>query len=306
MSRSFTLTSEPKNIVNNFDFIGLLLGLPRLHGEKNVDYRRRLWDVYVHRASSCETGLVNGITRELGLCQYDAFTIDYTTPEYTPTSYTPAFFGRRTQIELYSNYNLIDSSVDANVLDIPIIDIYSRDSSSYYLEGLITAINTSAGFTATICNNANEKAPSQSIISIDSGQWQEDEELQPVYKHLFQHKNIIPGSVTFSTNVFVEHVDSASLVLASGDYHIDYINGVLNTYDIIPLHTTCRYMYNSFPLTVRYSPVILHEFNSSYFCAKVFEQILQPDGTYIDGLPTSDVVQYINELLNVKGMLWGD
>jgi len=38
---------------------------------------------------------------------------------------------------------------------------------------------------------------------------------------------------------------------------------------------------------------------------KVFEQILQPDGTYTDGLPLSDAVDYINDLISAKGVLWG-
>jgi hypothetical protein len=64
-------------------------------------------------------------------------------------------------------------------------------------------------------------------------------------------------------------------------------------------------MYDELPLVLQASPVILHEFCSDLFRAKVFEQVLQSDGTYHDGLPVDPAIDYINELLEVNSMLWG-
>jgi hypothetical protein len=55
------------NVWNCFDEFGLLLGLPRIPGEKNRAYKARLLDVYVHPANSTYQGLINGISRELGI-----------------------------------------------------------------------------------------------------------------------------------------------------------------------------------------------------------------------------------------------
>ena len=60
-------TPEVYNIWNHFDEFGLELGLPRILGEKNKDYKARLTDVYVNPANSTYQGLLNGISRELGL-----------------------------------------------------------------------------------------------------------------------------------------------------------------------------------------------------------------------------------------------
>ena len=64
-------------------------------------------------------------------------------------------------------------------------------------------------------------------------------------------------------------------------------------------------MYDALPFDLAASPVVLHEFGSSFFRNKVFEQVLQSDGNYIEGLPLQDGIEYINELLNARGMYWG-
>lgn len=61
------LIPEVFNVWNHFDEMGLILGLPRNRGERNVDYKARLLEVYVNPADSTHTGLKNGISRELGL-----------------------------------------------------------------------------------------------------------------------------------------------------------------------------------------------------------------------------------------------
>lgn len=60
-------TPDVYNIWNCFDEFGLLLGLPRIPGEKNRAYKARLLDVYTNPANSTYSGLINGISRELGI-----------------------------------------------------------------------------------------------------------------------------------------------------------------------------------------------------------------------------------------------
>jgi len=46
---------------------GLLLSLPRNRGERNLSYRQRILDVFTHIGNSSVSGLLNSISRELGL-----------------------------------------------------------------------------------------------------------------------------------------------------------------------------------------------------------------------------------------------
>jgi hypothetical protein len=59
------------HVWNHFDEIGLMLGTPRLPIESNADYRKRLKDVFENPANSSHQGLINGLSRDLGLNRYD-------------------------------------------------------------------------------------------------------------------------------------------------------------------------------------------------------------------------------------------
>ena len=62
-----TTKTENFPVWNSFDEHGLILSTPRLPGEDNPTYKRRLKDVMVHRGSPRYIGLRNSITRDLGL-----------------------------------------------------------------------------------------------------------------------------------------------------------------------------------------------------------------------------------------------
>lgn len=55
------------HIWNFFDEFGLLLDTPRLYGEKNVNYKERLLDVFKHPANATKQGLEYLMARELKL-----------------------------------------------------------------------------------------------------------------------------------------------------------------------------------------------------------------------------------------------
>jgi len=55
------------HIWNFFDEFGMLLRTPRIFGERNIDYKKRILDVFRHPANASRIGLCNGIARELGL-----------------------------------------------------------------------------------------------------------------------------------------------------------------------------------------------------------------------------------------------
>lgn len=62
-------TAEQKynQFFNTFDRFGFMLGLERIPEENNIDYKRRLLDVYKHRSGTDYLPLLNGIIRELDI-----------------------------------------------------------------------------------------------------------------------------------------------------------------------------------------------------------------------------------------------
>ena len=55
------------HVWNCFDEFGLLLGVDRLHGEKNAAFKERILDVFRKPANSTKNGLQNAISRSLGI-----------------------------------------------------------------------------------------------------------------------------------------------------------------------------------------------------------------------------------------------
>lgn len=67
---------EAINIRTALDDQGSFLGIDRIVGESLKDFKRRLLEVNINLASSTYMGLINGITRELGLTQQRAFRVE--------------------------------------------------------------------------------------------------------------------------------------------------------------------------------------------------------------------------------------
>lgn len=55
----------PHQVWNFFDEMGALLSCPRLPMEPNVEYKKRILDVFINPANASKHGLINGIGREL-------------------------------------------------------------------------------------------------------------------------------------------------------------------------------------------------------------------------------------------------
>lgn len=55
------------HVWNAFDEFGFLLGLKRLHGERNASFKERILDVFENPGNSSKEGILNGLARELGI-----------------------------------------------------------------------------------------------------------------------------------------------------------------------------------------------------------------------------------------------
>ena len=290
------ITPVAKNISNEFDYFGMIIGLSRLPGEKNVDYRERLWDVYVNQSSSTEEGLINGISRELGLEKYEALTISTSGPE------EPRIVVDNAEIRLYSIWRTTSNfTLDAT------IDIFSRAGDAFYYTDLITEINNVAGFSATLKAGVDGHTRSACLLPADS-YGNAEESIYPMHKNILANDAIVDKSVEFSfegRDIFAFERSSEASVVSDGDYYINYAEGMIYSYKLPTKDITVRYAYRSTELVLSASPVILHDFGSDSFREKVFLQVLQEDGTYADGLPDPEALGYINEALTVVPMLWG-
>ena len=155
----FAGTPVPSNSFNQFDEHGLILSLNRLKEETNWEYRRRLFDVFANRANATYRGMVNGITRELGLSLYDAIQVNPKTSISTGKFFAPDPYIKFDGVWLY-----LYSDYANDVLDYK-IDRYAPGMNYEYLGQLVDFINETTYFEAFVMKGVNPYTRSMQILN---------------------------------------------------------------------------------------------------------------------------------------------
>lgn len=283
-------------VFNELDYHGSFLGLQRLPEEKNAEYKQRLLDVYVHRANSSYTGLVNGITRELGL---EFFTpIQVTLAAGVDPSWSP-------RIEFIENLVYIWKDVFTRQLD-RVIDRGNPKTASYFIAGLVDAINASDIFDAVVLDSQWNYKRSDNIVNQSSSKLVEAQPLLPSRTNHLGVRFIDKGSVVFSDlGTFRSEVTSLGLVNSPGKYHINYQTGLITSFGLPVDGSVIQYSFRQEIFQPTASPVIIRAVHSPEFQRVMFYQNEQLDGTLTSGTPTDKGASIINELLSVVPMYWG-
>ena len=290
-------TPEQHQVWNQYDDLGLLLDLPRIQGEVNSIYKQRLFDVFVNRANSTYRGLINGITRELGLSLYHAMTI---TPVWHGDGLrgpNPAVIFDETKCYIYADY--------VNDSPIATLDRFEK-TGSWTMEELAGDINSTGYMYASIQTGVSESTRSMEIFNQKSIDLVISEELDkggPVIN--LNNKNLLSDSITVSSNNLRERVDSQVDLVKNGQYYINSDLGIIYSFDAPEAGSVIRYEYRNDNLEVMASPVIIHNLQSLDFKEKMFEQILMDDGTYTNGAPTGLGADIVNELLSLFSLSYG-
>jgi hypothetical protein len=285
-----TYTPTQHHIWNELDEFGLLLDLPRLDEEANRSYKQRLFDVFVNRASSTYRGLINGVTRELGLDVYHAMTV---TPVWHGDGFrgpNPAIVFDETKCYVYADY--------VNEPAVATIDRFEK-TDSWTMQELVESINATEYMYASLQSGVLSSTRAMEIFNQKSIELVISEDLDkggPVVN--LDHSSILSDSVTISSTNLRERVSSQEALIKKGQYYIDYSIGVIYTVEAPEPGAVIRYQYRNDNFEVWASPVIIHSLQSSDFKGKMFEQILTDDGTYTNGAPTELGADLVNELLS--------
>lgn len=283
-------------VFNELDYHGTLLGLQRLPTERNLEYKQRLLDVYVHRANSSYTGLVNGLTRELGLQFFNPIEITVRN-DFDPTL-TP-------RIEFVDNTVKIWSDVLTQELEMSFQRSNETDSV-YFITGLVDKINTSTVFEATLLDAAYTWKRSDTILNQSSSKLVQAQVLLPSRINYLGNSNIEKGSLIFNnTAAFRYEVEDKSLLTYAGSYFVDYTNGVITSFSLPDTGVVLRYAFREDVFQPTASPVIVRAVHSDEFQKVMFEQTQQSNTDFSSGIPTPDGSSIINELLSVVPMYWG-
>jgi len=283
-----TYDLEPHQVYNEFDKQGLLIGLPRLPNERNKDYKKRLLNTYIDRANSTYRGLINGITRELGLTLSKVITIS---PVSVMTA--PVIIFSETKCILYSDFP------NTKILTI---DRYDRDGGSFTIAELISTINADGNFLAVVASGIDTSKRSMTIYNQSSVEGVPAENIEGRGSTIkLENENLIDDTISLISDNLTERVFSLANLIASNQYYIDITTGTISTLTIPSINSYISYSYLGTSFDVWNSPIIIHNLQSADFRTKMFEVI---DSETL-GRPTDLGASIINELLSVFPSNWG-
>lgn len=293
------LTPKPHAPFTELDEHGLTLSLDRLRSERNELYRRRLLETISRRANATYQGLIHGITRELGYELYKSMwvnpTLDGTGQFKAPDPYIKF---EEAYLYLYSDYQ--NDTLEAK------INRYQKGGAFEHLWRLVNRVNMSAYFEAGLYPGVDLWTSSMTILNQTNREYVDREEVPGSTKFRLEKYPVCKDTVWFSDrSVYQVEVDTEAEVTAKGKYYIDYHNGYVTAYLPPVPGTSVQYKYHQYPFWAWASPVILHNINSEDFMTEMFEQVLQDDGTYANGVVTALGRDIINELLTYYPMYWG-
>lgn len=292
-------TPSVHQVFNELDSQGLLYGLSRISGEKNAAYKQRLLDIFVNKASSAYQGIINAMTRELGLSINTEFTFTFTKDsDGYPVLTAPAIVINESVVTLYHDYP--QRAVSAT------FDTWSTTSSTYTIGQLAAEINKIAGFSVTLKADANTEMRAACLFNQSSVVSVLDEDLSE--KGLvarLDNDYILSDSIYIQSSNLRNRVYSQAAVVRTGDYYIDTQYGIVYSYSGPGPASSVWYKYLDDDMKVKSSPVILHNLQDETFKARMFRQVLGNDGIYYDGMPTALGADILNELFAVFGTRWG-
>lgn len=310
-----TVTDQMRrNVFGPLDELGLILDLKRLPGERNADYRRRLFRVFTRRTDSTYQGLLNGITYELGLDFYDLMNIDFIggpldvglqvgqTPQ-------PRVVIKDGALTLYGHYVDNDEFFIVQIDNKPQINL--RKIEYREVPDLVTAINSTGIFTATQLTTLDGEDWSYTISNTDTNVWVNEEVVPSSTRFTLENSPLNAGMFFFGERrIFRTLKDSESELSQPGDFYVDVDTGEVVSTSLPSGAGKVRYQYRDIPKDLEASPVSISHIGSLEMSRYFFTQLeLQyfdtPLQRFVNNLPTTEAIEVINELYRASNNYWG-
>jgi hypothetical protein len=236
-----TYVPEEIQLPVGLDEAGLARAMDRLPEETLAHYRRRL--LLEVRDPSDPTGesVVRHVNRKIGQFELPVFDIELVLDEDDlPVAVDPYVEITSTWLRAYHNY-------DGGELDFE-VDL----RSSRWLVDVVAAFSGSAYFSATTLDDYSDYLGAQHLRIGNTSKWVDGRQLFASYQNTLPHKYI--KEMWFTASIpFADLKETRAEVEESGDYWIDYDNGLIISYDT--QGGLCYYTYRQFPYRVYWQPV---------------------------------------------------
>ena len=306
-------TGEPQsvNIGTPIDWISDLIDLHRLPGETLADFKLRVLDNYIHPANSSYNGLYNGMSRELG---EDAYTggivIDLERIDGVP------LLDKDTVIEINARglwqgtQPLSQEFIQDGLWDLDTeltFDFHSR-TDSFFLVDLLANLNASTGLEAIKWGTASDWDKARNLKQVSSFRYFDkslkQNKLQTFYDELDVGNWIRSVQWSSDTGIFRQIANLADLA-GCEEYFLEPFERTVHTF-VAPPTGRVRVFYSDFPLIVPISTVGIRALRDHHTMNLYTEQITNELGDLVDGIPTVQGADFVNELFSVVPMYWGE
>ena len=177
--------------------------------------------------------------------------------------------------------------------------------------GLIEEINKTYYFEAVNLLGHKDKALTVSLKKQSSEKVITQETVPAVKYFQLKNNNIKPGSIVFAeASIFVREVDQNSVFDQPGNFSIEYNTGSILVGATPSGNKNVSYISNQFPFKMVSSPAIVNTMADKEVEDYLFSQIEvrvyeNPKKRFVPSQPTTDMLEYIGELLKVKPQAWG-
>lgn len=283
-------------LLTSVDLIADLINLQRLPGETLKEFKARVLDAYINKAGVSYEGLYNGIARELGEENYSGGIVIDAVRDVDGVPLSTDL-----SAQLSNRYlRLYDSYPDSTELEI---DLLAR-SGSYFIQDLVSVINTSTNFECITWGTVNNYDKSSYLKRIKSRKRLVNRPLHGEDLHTFydvlQEGNFISGYPTFSNPLLTTGIRVGEPI-ATNEFFIG--DRYIKTFGFPS--STVSFYWENLPLVIPISTVSIYDFKDDEFMDTITEQIVLNTDTVVDGIPTSLGASYINELLSVYPLGYG-
>ena len=277
------------------DELGIHLSLPRFSGETFSSYKDRLLLQARNPPDYAEEGFIRSVNRLVALVEEEIFRIEpIVDAEGTPVA--PDIY-----IEIDEVFLRVWSDYENGVMDLE-VDIYNRDGA-YFLGDLATSLNNLAFlYTGVVTNNDWEYLRSWNLTYGNSHRHFDVPFLKPTRMNDLPHRHI-KNIKFYNPLLVVNEVANSEALVAEGDYYIDYVNGIVFTYEMATGGVS--YSYRGLPYSLIWQPVKIMPINGKSMEHITKDYLVNPDGQNERLLLNSYGAQIANETLAIHPLQWG-
>ena len=223
------------------DELGLRLSLERFQKEPLSDYRRRLLLEARDPSDPSGQSLIRHTNRKVGQFELPVFDVELVLDsDGYPVAEDPHVEVTSTWLRAYRDHENQELDFEVSLLD------------ERWLEGVVAAFSGSSYFSVTTLDDYSQYLKSNHLRIGSSTYMRSARQLFGSYENAMPDKHI--KEMWFSNfAIFQERKDTKGEVTESGDYWIDYDEGIVISYDVQA--GTAYYRYAQFPYRMYWQPV---------------------------------------------------